>query len=67
MRATAWTAVMEAVATLSAATEHFAGLHAGGGVLDTAADLAMLCVVFLPLQQLGSGAFAVRDDQSGLE
>ncbi len=59
--------VVEAVAALPAVAEFLVVLHAGEGVLDMGADLAMLRVVFfLALEQGPSGAFAVRDDQSGV-
>lgn len=60
--------VVKAVAALPAVAEDFVVPHPGEGVLDAGADLAMLRVVFfLALEQGSSGAFAVRDDQSGVD
>ena len=59
--------VVNAVAFQAAVAEDLPGLHAGEGVLDTGADLAVGAVVVLfPVRKLDLTAFAaVRDDQAG--
>lgn len=59
--------VVHTVAFQAAVAEDFSGLHAGEGVLDTGADLAVRSVVFfLPGRQFALPALAaVRDDQAG--
>ncbi|GAA2628769.1 hypothetical protein GCM10009863_50000 [Streptomyces axinellae] len=59
--------VVDAVTFEAAVAEDFPGLHAGEGVLDAGADLAVRGVVFLfpRLQFALAGFAAVRNDQAG--
>lgn len=60
--------VMESIAALAAVAEDLVVLHAGEGVLDARTDLAMLGVVgFFTGQEGPALAFAVRDDEAGVE
>lgn len=60
--------LVKAVTTSSAVAEDLVVLRVGEGVLDAGAGLAMLRVVlFLACQQRASKAFAVRDDQPGVD
>jgi hypothetical protein len=60
--------VMETGAALSAVAEDLVVLHAGEGVLDASPDPSVLGVAFfLAGQQGSSGAFAVRDEEPGVD
>lgn len=60
--------VVETASALSAVAEDLVVLHAREGVLDADTDPAVLGVVFfLAGQQRPAGAFAVRDDESGVD
>lgn len=60
--------VVETASALSAVAQDLVVLHAGEGVLDAGTDPAVLGVVFfLAGQEWPAGAFAVRDDESGVD